>query len=137
MQTARSAHISPLELVKSVVLWNGSEYIMALIPAAHMLVVNWLDRDRAGNHRLATEDELEMLFVDCDAGAIPGFADAFHLPMLWDHALREPQELYFEGGDHQTLIHMQQKDFIEMLNDQDGLIMSCPPDTLEYYQYIH
>lgn len=137
MQTARSAHISPVELVKSVVLWNGTQYLMALVPASHMLVLNWLDRDRPGHHRLATEAELDMLFEDCDKGAIPGFASAYNLPMLWDHALREPEELYFEGGDHQTLIRMQQRDFSHMLDDKDALTMSCPPDTLEYYQYIH
>jgi len=137
MQTAHSAHISPLQLVKSVVLWNGSQYLMALVPAAHMLVINWLNRDRPGRHRLATEAELHMLFDDCEEGAVPGFASAYHLPMLWDFALRESEELYFEGGDHHTLIRMQRDDLIQLLDDADGLTMSCTPDTLEYYQYIH
>lgn len=137
MQTAHAAHISPLQLVKSVVLWNGKQYLMAIVPAAHMLVLNWLNRDRSGRHRLATEAELSMLFEDCEKGAIPGFARAYNLTMLWDFALCEHEELYFEGGDHHTLIRMQRDDFVALLEEDDGLTMSCPPDALEYYQYIH
>jgi Ala-tRNA(Pro) deacylase len=110
---------------------------MALIPAAYVLVLDLIDRENPGRHRLATEDELHMMFADCTDGAIPGFAQAYNLPMIWDYALREPEELYFEGGDHQTLIRMQRSDVVRMLDDYDGLIMSCTPDHIEYYQSLH
>ncbi|WP_216097357.1 aminoacyl-tRNA deacylase [Pseudomaricurvus albidus] len=137
MQTAHSAHISPSSLVKSVVLWNGDHYIMCLLPASHVLVLNWVDRETGHKHRLATENEVQRLLKGCEPGAVPALGQAFDVPVLWDHCLTKLDEAYFEAGDHKRLIHMAGDEFRSLLDQDCAITLSCTPDTVEYYQYIH
>ena len=50
------------------------------------------------------------MFADCAPGAVPvGFG--YHLPMIVDDFLAREPDLFFEAGDHRTLIHMEQAEF--------------------------
>lgn len=137
MQSAHSAHISPSQMVKSVLLFNGKGYVMCLLPASQVLVLSWIDRETGHKHRLASESELVKLLEGCEPGAVPALGQAFDLEVLWDHGLRNLQEAYFEAGDHKRLIHMEVDDFMCLLDQDRAITLSCAPDSLEYYQYIH
>ncbi|GAB3095478.1 YbaK/EbsC family protein [Aestuariicella hydrocarbonica] len=137
MQTAHMAHISPSQMVKSVVLWNGEHFLMCLLPASHVLVLSWIDNETGHKHRLATEEEVEKLLEGCEPGAVPALGQAFELPVLWDHCLRDLQDAYFEAGDHKRVIHMQGEDFLSLLDQDQSMTLCCTPDSVEYYQYIH
>ena len=137
MQTAHSAHISPAHLVKSVVLWTGENFIVCLVPACNRLVLRWVDRQLGCKHRLATESEVLNLFAGCEPGAIPALADAFNLDVCWDEALQAMPELYFEGGDHRHIIQIDGDQFRSLLPASGVFNMSCSPENMEFYHYIH
>ncbi len=137
MQSAHSAHVSPSQLVKSVILWDGEQFLMCLLPASHMLVLSWVDHETGRKHRLATEEEVNKLMKGCEPGAVPALGQAFDIPVIWDRCLDNLEDAYFEAGDHKRLIHMKADDYLALLDDERSMTFSCTPDSMEYYQYIH
>lgn len=137
MQSAHAAHVSPSQMIKAVLLWDGEAYLMCLLPASHVLVLSWVDRETGRKHRLASEAEIDRLLQGCESGAVPALGQAFELPVIWDHSLRNLHDAYFEAGDHKRLIHMEVDEFMSLLDQDQAMTLCCTADSLEYYQYIH
>jgi Ala-tRNA(Pro) deacylase len=136
IQTAHFVHMSPSQLAKAVVVSDHDRYIMCVLPASHVLVMNWVDRDCKGRFKLVTEKELGNLFPDCETGAVPPLGEAYGLNVVWDDALRDAKEIYFEGGDHRHLIHVGDE-FHAHMAKSDHATISCTPDMIECYQHVH
>jgi Ala-tRNA(Pro) deacylase len=66
---------------------------------------------------LATEDETAKLFDDCDRGAIPPVGSVYGLSVVVDESLDNVPEVYFEGGDHATLVHVTGDAFRRLMKD--------------------
>lgn len=137
LETAHLAGISPAQLIKSLVLWNSEYYLMCLLPASHVLVLDWVDRETGFRHRLASEEEVERLLQGCEPGAVPAVGQAFDLPVLWDHCLSQLDDVYFEAGDHRHLIHMDGTEFRSLLDQDCAISLSCTPDAAEHIHHIH
>ncbi len=60
---------------------------------------------------LASEDEIAELFPDCDAGAVPPIAEAYAVDAFVDESLDKQPDVYLEGGDHRSLIHISGEEF--------------------------
>ena len=141
IQTAKISHITPAHLAKAVVVKAGATYLMCVLPASHVLVLNWIDRDysagHSGHHQLVTEEELKGLFPDCELGAIPALGQAFDMKVVWDSSLRHADEVYLEAGDHRHIFQLSGQGFIEVMEKSDHATISCTPDTLKFYQHLH
>jgi Ala-tRNA(Pro) deacylase len=68
---------------------------------------------------LASEQELEAIFGDCEPGAVPVIGGAYNVPMLVDEALLRMPDLYFEGGDHEDLVHVDAEAFRMLVSAAD------------------
>ncbi len=66
---------------------------------------------------LATEGEIADLFDDCDLGAVPPVGAAYGLSVVLDESLVDAPEVYFEGGDHTTLVHVAGDAFGTLMSD--------------------
>ena len=111
MQTAKTCRISGDRLAKAVLLRDDVGYALAVLPASHQIRLAELKRQFGDDVDLATEREIEDLFQDCALGAIPALGDCYGLDMVVDDSIEEQPEVYFEGGDHATLIHMSNAQF--------------------------
>ena len=111
METAELAHVRGGLLVKSVVLEDDDGFLMAVLPSNCHVRLGELSRQLERKLRLATEDELKALFADCEVGAIPPIGLAYGLPTIIDETLATQPEVWFEAGDHESLIHMKRADF--------------------------
>jgi Ala-tRNA(Pro) deacylase len=110
-QAAQLAHVPPDRVAKAVVLRGHSGYLMAVIPANHHLNVSDLGEALADDLALVSERTLKELFSDCQTGAVPPVGAAYGICTLWDEELGSRPDVYFEGGDHRTLVHMNGTDF--------------------------
>jgi Ala-tRNA(Pro) deacylase len=137
MQSAHAAHIAPDQLAKAVVVKYRENYMMCVLPATHMLMLNWLDRDYSGRYQLVDEAELARLFPDCEAGAVPPLGEAYGMKVVWDNRLQYAREVYLEGGDHRHLISVRHDDFISLMGSADHAAISCTPETADYYRHVH
>ncbi len=111
--SACSAHLSSKSVVKAVILrdTDDGKYVVAVIPASHKLKLSWVDRELNRRMELAEEIDMPQLFDDCLLGAIPGFAQAYGIELIWDDRLSTQSNLYFESGSHQDLIRITNKQF--------------------------
>ena len=117
MDTARVTRVPAGRLAKGVVVRDERGYLIAVLPATHRLQLGRLRMQLAREVKLATEAELRSLFGDCVEGAIPPVGPVYGLDVIVDDILNEQPEIFFEGGDHQELIHMAGADFRRLLPD--------------------
>ena len=104
--SAQSSHISGNSLAKGVVLKSDSSYILAVLPATCQVELERLQDLVDGPVTLATESEASQLFPDCREGAVPALGVAYGLPAVVDEQLDSCDDIYFEGGDHRSLVHI-------------------------------
>jgi Ala-tRNA(Pro) deacylase len=110
-QSAVAAHVPGSRLAKSVVVHHELGYALAVIPSTHRVELGTLQEIMERRLGLATEDEACTLFADCDVGAIPPIGAAYGVPVLLDESFDNASDVYFEGGDHRTLVHVSGSDF--------------------------
>ena len=113
-ETAEICHIPGDRLAKGVLLRDEVGYALAVLPASHHIRLSELRRQFGDDVDLATEGEIEDLFQDCVRGAIPAIGECYGLDMVVDDSIEEQPEVYFEGGDHTTLVHMTHAQFAKM-----------------------
>lgn len=116
-QTAGHMHMRHGRFVKTVIIVADGRYMMVVMPAHHRL--SW-DKIRAhlGTREvhMASEDELRMLFPDCELGAEPPFGEVYHLPVLASEELVREGELAFNGGTHEQAMVMEASEFARIVN---------------------
>ncbi|MCC2687230.1 MAG: aminoacyl-tRNA deacylase [Rhizobiaceae bacterium] len=110
-QSALAAHVPGSQMAKSVVVHHGSGYALAVLPSTHRVELATLQDILDKPLGLASEDEVASLFQDCDVGAVPPIGAAFDVPVVIDESLADGADIYFEGGDHRTLVHVSGRDF--------------------------
>ncbi|MEN8179248.1 MAG: YbaK/EbsC family protein [Pseudomonadota bacterium] len=110
-ETAAAAHVPDDHIAKSVLLKDDAGYLLAVIPASHWVDFHRLRDDLGRDLQLATEDEIERLFVDCDPGAAPPLGDVYGVETVLDESLTSLAHVYFEAGDHERLIKVDADQF--------------------------
>jgi Ala-tRNA(Pro) deacylase len=113
-RTAEACHVPGEALAKAVVLRRDGGYMMAVLPASRHLHLSAL-KSQLGHHvDLASEDEIEQLFEDCERGAIPPLGECYGLDVIVDDSIDARRDIYLEGGDHATLIRMTGEQFARL-----------------------
>ena len=116
LSTAEAAHIPAEHLAKTVVLVDEYGFVMVVLPADQHVDLHRLRKIYNRNFMLASEQEIEDLFYDCEQGAIPALGEAYGFEMLVDDVLlRENKDIYIEGGDHRALIRLDGQDFRHLM----------------------
>ena len=104
--TADACRVSGDCLAKGVVVKREKGYLLVIVPASRQVELEELGRWLKQPVELATEDEIGTLFPDCDKGAVPPVGAAYGLRAVVDKTLDVQDDIYFEGGDHRTLVHV-------------------------------
>ncbi|MGH6637948.1 MAG: aminoacyl-tRNA deacylase [Polaromonas sp.] len=118
-ESARSAHVPPNQLAKSVILEDDKGCVMAVIPADKTVMVGELSRLLGRQQlRLADESRIATLFEDCDLGAVPPVGMAWGIETIVDDELEASDVVYLEGGDHERLLRMSHDQFHELMRSQ-------------------
>jgi Ala-tRNA(Pro) deacylase len=114
-RTAQAARVPGDRLAKSVVLEDDSGYLLAIIPASHRLDLQAIGRELRRELVLASERELAELFEDCEPGAVPPLGGAYGIDTVLDRNLADTPDIYFEAGDHLSVIHVSGPDFRRLM----------------------
>ena len=115
--SAQTAHVPGDQLAKCVLLEDENGYLMAVLPASHKLDVQAVRDELNRPFELATEREIIALFSDCEPGAIPPLAPAYGIEAVVDQSLGDIPDVYFEAGDHVSLVHVSGRDFLKLMSD--------------------
>ncbi|MEH6617598.1 MAG: YbaK/EbsC family protein [Porticoccus sp.] len=115
---ALAAHILPKAIAKAVVLKDhDNRHLMAILPADHKLSLHKLNDKLDMDLHLVEEERVQQMFSDCDPGAVPAIGQAYHMNSIYDEALDQLDDVYFEAGDHETLIHLSKAQFGKLMSN--------------------
>jgi Ala-tRNA(Pro) deacylase len=115
-ETARVAHVPPHQLAKSVIVEDGSSRVMVVVPADRNVQLGQLSRVLDRRHlRLADEESIAAMFVDCDRGAVPGLGMPWGIETVVDDELEASAVVYVETGDHERLLRLSGAQFHELM----------------------
>jgi Ala-tRNA(Pro) deacylase len=116
-ESAKTSHISLNRLAKAVVLKGEDGFMLAVLPASGHIQFGQLRKQLGADVDMASEEQIETLFLDCDPGAVPALGAAYGLKVIVDDSLVNEPEIYLEGGDHASLVHISGSTFQELLAD--------------------
>ncbi|WP_018939191.1 MULTISPECIES: aminoacyl-tRNA deacylase [unclassified Thioalkalivibrio] len=116
-RTAEAAHVPGDAVAKAVLLVEDGQYLLAVVPATRRVKLGQLHRLLGEHVGLATGGEVASVFADCERGAIPALGPAYGLATLVDESLLEQPHVYFEAGDHESLVQLREADFVYLLGE--------------------
>jgi Ala-tRNA(Pro) deacylase len=114
-RTAQACHVPGDALAKAIVLRRDGGYMLAVLPSSHHIRLGDLKREIGEDVGLANEGEIRPLFPDCALGAVPPVGECYGLDVIVDDSIREPPDVYLEGGDHMTLVHVDRAQFARLM----------------------
>ena len=114
--TAEALHVPGKEMAKVVMLKDGADDLMAVLPSTFKLDLHRLREVLSSQTiRLATEEEMAQVFPDCEVGMMPPFGNLYGLDVLVDGVLTEDEEIVFPAGTAREAIKMGYDDFEELV----------------------
>lgn len=114
---AQQSHITGEQLAKAVMLHCNSGFRLAVLPSTCDADLDSLSQLFDERVELASEDEIISRFRDCDPGATIPVGQAYGLQVYVDDILRHQPDIYFDAGDHETLLHMSGNEFEKLMGD--------------------
>jgi Ala-tRNA(Pro) deacylase len=116
-EVAASAHIPGKEMVKTVIVKADGDMKMVVLPSTHDVDFNAIkEAIGAEEVELASEDEFEDLFPDCELGAMPPFGNLYDIDTLVAESLTQDNIIAFNAGTHKELVKIGYKDYEELVN---------------------
>lgn len=115
MQNAQACQLPPGQIAKAVLLDTPRDHLLAVLPSDRRIALAELRREVGGKPSLADESEVASIFDDCAIGAVPPLGHGYGIATIVDDSLARQPDVYFEGGDHVSLVHVSGKDFARMM----------------------
>jgi len=115
LETASTSHVPLDRLAKAVVLKGDGGFALAVLPASTHIQFGQIHKQLGADVDMASEEQIEALFHDCEPGAVPALGTAYGLRVIVDDSLASAPEIYFEGGDHASLVRVSGSTFRELL----------------------
>jgi Ala-tRNA(Pro) deacylase len=109
---AQSVHVPGRSVAKVVLVHAGARYILTVLPATHRI-----DPERLAHVlgveqvQIASEDEVERVFADCERGALPPFGRLYGLTTVVDASLAGVSDIVFVGNARHEGVRMSYRDF--------------------------
>ena len=113
--TLRASHVPGDRLAKGVVLTREGGFVVAVVPACAQVRLETIERMLHCRVSMASEEEIGELFPDCDMGAVPPVPEDYAVEALIDDSLEQQPDVYLEGGDHRSLIHLSGEQFRSLM----------------------
>ncbi|WP_372639071.1 aminoacyl-tRNA deacylase [Fodinibius sp.] len=118
-EVAASAHIPGKEMVKTVIVKADGAMKMVVLPSTYDVDFDAVkEATGAGEVELASEEEFEDIFPDCELGAMPPFGNFYELDTLVAESLTDDEVIAFNAGTHKELVRMNYSDYEELVDPE-------------------
>jgi Ala-tRNA(Pro) deacylase len=104
-----------MRLAKAVVIRDDGRYLMVVVPSVEHVDMGVLRQQFGHAVVMASEAELSDLFPDCETGAVPPLGPAWGVDTFVDESLLAENEVYFEAGDHASVVRVSGDQFEKLL----------------------
>ena len=120
-EIAATAHIPGKELAKTVMVKLDGDMAMAVLPASYRVDFKGLKKlTGAKKVELASENEFQRLFPQCEIGAMPPFGNLYEMKVFVANPLPEDDEIAFNAGSHAELMKLHYADFAKLVEPEVG-----------------
>jgi len=118
---AECLHVPGKEVAKTVLLRAPHGYALAVLPATHRIDFDRV-RQALGEDsiEMASEQEIEHVFPDCERGAMPPFGSLYRVRTVVDEALAADERIVFDGQNHEEAIRIRFRDFAALEHPKIG-----------------
>ncbi|MCX6122477.1 MAG: YbaK/EbsC family protein [Ignavibacteriales bacterium] len=115
-EVAVVSHVPEKDLAKTLVVNSDGKYCMVVMPADHRLSDHLLNDVLKGKHiHLASEEDLQQLFPDCEVGAMPPFGNLYALPVYVATTLANDDVIVFNACSHTRSIRLKMYDYLRLV----------------------
>jgi Ala-tRNA(Pro) deacylase len=114
LENATVCAIPAEQVAKAVLLDTKEDYLLAVLPSDRRIELSDLRSELGSKPRLVGEDELKSVFDDCNVGAVPPGL-GYGVTTIVDDSLEQQPDVYFEAGDHASLVHMNHEEFSRVM----------------------
>ena len=122
-QLAEYEHVSGHRVAKVVGVLADDRPIELVLPASRRVMLDWVGQLlHAGTIRLATEDELQHCFTECEPGAVPALRHWRDVDVIMDGYLRKDGDIVLQGGTHRDAVRMRFDDWFELVQPRVELL---------------
>ena len=127
-QLAARMHVPGRELVKVVVVKLDGRHALAAVPAPRLVDFKALAR-LAGVKKcsLASEDELQQLFPDCEVGAMAPFGNLYQLATFVDEEVSDIESMVVNAGTHADAVRLRYSELERLVHPRVGSFTVPPP----------
>ena len=121
MDTAEKAHVPGDALAKGVLLKDDDGYLLVVLPSDYHIELESLKKLLKQEVAMVDEVTLGAVFGDCEVGAVPPVGMAYGITTIWDpkSSLGRLDEIFFEAGDHSSLVRVSGVQFHELMAPAD------------------
>lgn len=110
------AHVPAACLAKGVLVRDAAGRLsLTVVPSDQHVDLRRLDGKSPTGVEMASEEEIVKVFNDCDPGAVPPMGNAYGIKVLLDNNFANLDEVYFEAGDHEALVHVTGDEFRRLM----------------------
>jgi len=133
-EIAAEVHLPGKEMAKTVIVKMQESLAMLVLPASYHVDFTRLSHALGtGDVYLASEDEFEDRFPDCEIGAMPPFGNLFGMKVYSAKSLSEDDEIFFNAGSHTEVVRMKYADFSRLVEPEIiSFTTRLPSETYEY-----
>jgi len=116
-EVAVASHVHDKDLAKTLIVHADDKHCMVVIPGDHRLDLHLLKGALKAKHlHLSHEEDLKLLFPDCEMGAMPPFGNLYALQIYMDKALSDDDEIVFNACSHTKSIRLKMKDYVHLVS---------------------
>jgi Ala-tRNA(Pro) deacylase len=116
-EVAHQEHFSGHRVAKVVVVMADDRPVELILPASRRVRLDRVQYLMAAREvRLATEEEIERYFTDCETGAIPPLRHWQGVEVIMDTTMQVPGNILFQAGTHRDAVCMPFEEWFRMVN---------------------
>ena len=115
-EVAVVSHVPEKDLAKTLIVNADGKFYMVVMPADHRLDDHLLhDVLKVKHVHLASEEDLQLIFPDCEIGAMPPFGNLYALPVYVDTTLANDEVIVFNACSHTRSIRLKMYDYLRLV----------------------
>jgi Ala-tRNA(Pro) deacylase len=131
-EVAQREHVSGHHVAKVVCVMADDRPVELVLPASRRVSLERVGLLLGGKQvRLATEDELQKWFFDCEIGAIPALRHWRGVDVIVDGHLTSAGDILILGGTHRDAVRMRFDDWFDMVGPRVELLSEVPEPRAE------
>jgi Ala-tRNA(Pro) deacylase len=101
---------------KTHIVHADGKYYMIVMPADNRIVDSLLlDVLKAKYVHLASEEDIQLIFPECEVGTMPPFGNLFALPVYIDKMIADDDMIIFRACSQTRLIRLKMYDFLRLV----------------------